>query len=209
MTYRKKSGYGARGFGGGRHSSGYLKRRDPMDAYRTFSRPPDEYERKLRARLERQDVSGMSGNFSADTSNYRNITRQPVETKLSQREVDELSDKILGNAIEEFKRINAVDEVPQEKYEVMHDMSERMTDRMEETKNHPNDNTTVLDFVKEFLYDDVADDRWHSDILEKVGEVQDQKTEQRYQLDSEITPQDVLHTKKRNDTGYESEFDAI
>lgn len=176
MNYGKKpKGFGkgsGKGLGGGGYRSGYLAAKDPLAAYRQPSAPMDEYSRKLRHRLEKPEVS-MSGNFSPDTSSYRPKTITQTERTLSQKQVDELSEQFLEKAIDEFKKITGETEISQEKYEVMHDTADKVTQRMEEIQNNPDDNTTVVDFAKEFL-EKRESSEWDSDILERVDEIRNQ-----------------------------------
>lgn len=243
MHYGKKSKGFGKSYGGAGYRSGYLGNKDPLAAYRQHSAPLDEYSRKLRNHLERPDVSGLSGNFS-DTSNYKtNTGKTIIETKLSQKEVDELSEKFLDQAIEEFKKMTNTVEIPQEKYEVMHDTADEIAQRFADAKNNPEDNTTVLDFTKEILEKDSMS---NSDILERVEEIREQFEQMRSEAlevrdslpelekfaedmrkaqlfetsgiadETRLEPgvldiyEPLDQTKrKRNDLGYESEFDAI
>lgn len=169
MSYGKKYSKGSgRGYGGFGHKSGYLAPRDPLAAYRQHSPPMTEYDRKIRNRLEKPEVS-MSGNFDANTNSYRQNFARPQETGLSQKEVDELSDKILHDAIEEFKKINNITELPQEKYEIARDTADEIAQRTMEIRSNPDDKTTVVDFVREFL--EAPETPWHSDILEEVDKI--------------------------------------
>ena len=172
MNYGKKpKGFG-KIFGGGGYRSGYLAAKDPLAGYRQPSAPMDEYNRKLRHRLEKPEVN-MSGNFSPDTSGYRPKTISQTERSLSQKEVDELSDQFLERAIDEFKKITDGTEIPQEKYEVMHDTADKVAQRMVEVQNNPDDNTTAIDFAKEFL-EKRESSEWNSDILKRVDEIRNQ-----------------------------------
>jgi len=173
LRYGKKvKGFG-KGFGGGGYRSGYLATKDPLAAYRQPSAPMDEYSRKLRHRLEKPEVS-MSGNFSPNTSGYRPKTITQTERSLSQKEVDELSDKFLERAIDEFKKITAGTEIPQEKYEIMHDTADKVAQRIVEIQDNPDDNTTAVDFAREFLEKKESSWDWNSDILERVDEIRNQ-----------------------------------
>lgn len=172
MYYKKKpSGFG-KGFGGDGYRSGYLSAKDPLAIYRQPSAPMDEYSRKLRHRLEKPEVS-MSGNFSPDTSGYRPRTITPMERTLTQKQVDELSEQFLERAMDEFKKITDGTEIPQEKYEVMHNTADKVAQRMAEIQNNPDDNTTAVDFAKEFL-EKRESSEWNSDILERVDEIRNQ-----------------------------------
>lgn len=249
MYYRKKpSGFGkgfGKGLGGFGYRSGYLAAKDPLAAYRQQSAPVDDYTRKLRHRLEKPEVS-MSGNFSPDTSSYRPKTITQTERSLSQKEVDELSDQFLERAINEFKKITDGTEIPQEKYEVMHGAADEVAQRMVEIQNSPDDNTTVVDFAKEFL-EKRESQQWNSDILERVDEIRNQMDQMKKEAleirdslpEMEKFAEDMKRyndlygnigvpaetkteyeipepqydfnqsRKRRNDLGYESEFDAI
>lgn len=175
MSYGKKysKGFG-KGYGGFGHRSGYLAPRDPLAVYRHHSPPMTEYDRKIRNRLEKPEVS-MSGNFEVNTNSYRQNFARPQETGLSQKEVDELSDKILHSAIEEFKKINSATELPQEKYEIARDTADEIAQRMIEIRSNPDDKTTAVDFVSEFL--EAPQTPWHSDILEEVDKIRNRTEE--------------------------------
>lgn len=177
MNYGKKpKGFGkgfGKGLGGSGYRSGYLAAKDPLAIYRQPSAPMDGYSRKLRHRLEKPEVN-MSGNFSPDTSGYRPKTIIQTERNLSQKEVDELSDKFLERAIDEFKKITSGTEIPQEKYEIMHDTADEVAQRMVEVQSNPDDNPTAVDFAREFLEKKENSSNWNSDILERVDEIRNQ-----------------------------------
>lgn len=175
MSYGKKysKGFG-KSYGGFGHKSGYLAPRDPLAAYRSHSPPMSEYDRKIRNRLEKPEVN-MSGNFEVNANSYRQNFARPQETGLSQKEVDEFSDKILHDAIEEFKKINNVTEIPQEKYEVARDTADDIAQRMTEIRSNPDDKTTAVDFAREFLGE--PETPWHSDILEEVDKIRNRMEE--------------------------------
>ena len=173
MSYRKKY---SKGFGGGYggYKSGYMGQKDPLAAYRHTSPPMSEYDRKIRNRLEKPEVN-MSGNFEVNANLYKQNFARPQETGLSQKEVDELSDKILHSAIEEFKKINNATELPQEKYEVARDTADDIAQRMTEIRSDPDDKTTTVDFAREFLGE--PETPWHSDILEEVDKIRNRMEE--------------------------------
>ncbi|MGI0013451.1 MAG: hypothetical protein ACREBU_08445, partial [Nitrososphaera sp.] len=137
------------GFGGyGRYKSGYIGRgRDYMEPYRHPSKPPDDYDRRLRRELERIDTSGLSGRF--EPTSYRIETQRNRE--LSNKEVDDLTQGILDRTIEEFKKNNQIESVPENVYEVIRDASREIGDRLWLVKNDPDDKTSVVEFVSEFL----------------------------------------------------------
>jgi hypothetical protein len=150
LGYRKPKSYG-KGFGGYPRSGYFRPSWDPMPPYRQPSAPETEYERKVKNRTFRSEVSGPSGN-SLDAVHYKpNFIKSFAESKLSQKEVDELSEKILERAMDDFKKLTSATEIPQEKYEVMQDTANEIADRFVEVRNNPDDNTTVVDFTKEFL----------------------------------------------------------
>ena len=174
MSYRKKY---SKGFGGGYggYKSGYIGQKDPLAAYRHTSPPMSEYDRKIRNKLEKPEVN-MSGNFGSDTNVYKvNSPKIKEETKFSQKEVDEFSDKILRDAMEKFKDLKNGEEIPAEKYEMVSELADHIAQRSFEITSNPEDKTTALEFTKEFLDEPIQP--WHSDILEQVDKIRNQMNE--------------------------------
>jgi len=148
--YKKLVNYRPSGFGGGNYRSGYLgKMRDYMAPYRAPSKPPDDYDRKLRRELEKIDTSGLSGRF--DSENEYNINRSQKVERFSKKEIDELTEKLLDRALDEFKKITGMSELSQENYEVAQDTAKEIAERFEKSKNDSGDSTTVIDFVQDML----------------------------------------------------------
>lgn len=173
MPYGKKYSKGSGGgYGGFNHKSGYLAQRDPLAAYRRQSPPMSDYDRKVRSKLERPDVSGMSGNFETNPDSYRqNMARHQQEARFSQKEVDEMSEKLLEGAIEDFKKTMGVSEMSQETYEMAKDTVDEMSRRFVEAKYDPEKNIRVVDFVSEMLAKKEEPFESTSDILEQVDRV--------------------------------------
>jgi len=171
LSYRKKNSKGFGGGGGG-YKSGYISQKDPLAAYRHTSPPMSEYDRKIRNKLEKPEVN-MSGNFGSDTNTYRvNSPKIQQETRFSQKDVDEFSDKILHDAMEKLKNLKNGEEIPAEKYEMASELADRISQRSFEVRSNPEDKTTALEFTKEFLDEPVQP--WHSDILEQVDKIRNQ-----------------------------------
>ncbi|TBR08518.1 MAG: hypothetical protein EPO62_06465 [Candidatus Nitrosotenuis sp.] len=174
MSYRKKN---SKGFGGGYggYKSGHISQKDPLAAYRHTSPPMSEYDRKIRNKLEKHEVS-MSGNFGSDTNAYKvNVPKIQHETRFSQKEVDEFSDKILHDAMEKLKNLKNGEEIPAEKYEMASELADRVAQRSFEVTSNSEDKTTALEFTKEFL--DEPAQPWHSDILEQVDKIRNRMNE--------------------------------
>jgi DNA-binding ferritin-like protein len=175
LSYKKKY---SKGFGGGYggYKSGYMAQRDPLAAYRHTSPPMSEYDRKIRNKLEKPELSGMSRSFESDSNTYKiNAPRIQQEARFSQKEVDEFSDKILHDAMEKLRNIKNGEEIPAEKYEMAAELADRIAQRSFEIRSNPEDKTTVLEFTKEFLDEPIQP--WHSDILEQVDKIRNQMNE--------------------------------
>lgn len=188
-----------------------------------------DYDRKIRNKLERPDVNGMSGNFEANPDSYRqNMTRHQQEARFSQKEVDEMSEKLLEGAIEDFKKNMGVSEMSQETYEMAKDTVDEMSKRFVEAKYDPEKNIRVVDFVSEMLAKKEEPFESTSDILEEVGrmraEVEAMKTEtieirdslpefenfaEEMKMADEMARQTGLDLQQMRDTVERREIDAL
>lgn len=154
MAYsrKQKKDYGIR-FGQPAVRSGYIKPSwDPMPPYRLPSTPETEYSRKVKNAALRSEVTGPSPISSSNYAAYRNNLRfQKYQGRLSQSEVEKIVRDSLADAIEEVKTKTGQAELPQQDYERMLETASKLGKRQSEIHANPDDKTTVVDFVNEFL----------------------------------------------------------
>lgn len=144
-------GYSKKGYKGsgsyGNYRSGYIRPRDFMEPYRHPSKGPDEYDRRIRRELERVDASRPSGGL--EPHSYR-IERARVD-EMSRKEIEKLTQDLLDKTIEEFKKDQNVEVLPERAYEVMQNAARAVGERFWLVQNDPNDSPTVVELVEELL----------------------------------------------------------
>ena len=162
MNYKRKKSFG--GFGGGPRGGSYLPKRDPMNAYKQFSQREDEYHRKLKQSIERDELSGP-GNFRDSHPNYKIMPVNIQENNLEKNSVDDIRESVFQQVMTKLKNENK--EVTPELYERAQEQSEFVSDKLAE-----NQEKTALDFTEELLSnsDSIQESNESSDFLPIMNE---------------------------------------
>ncbi|TBR09356.1 MAG: hypothetical protein EPO62_05260 [Candidatus Nitrosotenuis sp.] len=187
MKYRARKSYGSLGGLGGR--SGYLKPRDHMEAYRRFSPPETEYERKVKDSVRRSELAGPSP-LSQNRSSYKtNIDQIKNESSMSRSEVEHLIDGAINGALVEMKRRSGSGEIPDDKYQAVKEEAEAVGKRIEKARENDNE-VTVVDFVNDILQEKF--DREKTQHLSGLNELrQDLVNEKWNEADSVSSMEDL------------------
>lgn len=207
MYYGKKKSFG--GMGGGYRGSSYIPIKDPLNAYRQVPQGEDEYHRKLRHSIEKDELRGPEHFFSKEPHYKTNFPTEVFDSKFSEANMKEFRDSVLKQVLEEINQERT--EVTPELYNEIKENTNDVTEALGEILNNPSDETSVLDFTKEMINRD-------SDFDNKVNELNSQLDDLNQRMDAEIADtksliQDINEILpdefSRRKNPYDSEFDPF
>lgn len=174
MAYGKKKSFGIGGIYRGPH---YSPGKNPMDAYRQPSQSEDEYHRKLKNVIEKNELRGPEHFFSKEPHYKTHFPTEVSNSRFSEPNMKEFADSVLKQVLEEINQEKT--EITKELYKEIKENTTEVTEAFEKILNDTDDETTILDFTKEMLNPDSEFDNKIKELNSKLDDVD-------YRMDSYI-----------------------
>lgn len=175
MAYGKKKSSG--GIGGLYRGPHYSPGKNPMDAYRQPSQSENEYHRKLKNVIEKNELRGPEHFFSKEPHYKTHFPTEVSNSRFSEPNMKEFADSVLKQVLEEIHQEK--NEITPEFYKEIKENTIEVTGAFEKILNDTSDETTVLDFTKEMLNPD-------SEFDNKVNELNSKLDDAYHRVDSYI-----------------------
>ncbi|MEX2192994.1 MAG: hypothetical protein WD717_06415 [Nitrosarchaeum sp.] len=167
MAYGKKKSSG--GIGGIYRGPHYSPGKNPMDAYRQPSHGEDEYHRKLKNAIEKNELRGPEHFFSKEPHYKTNFPIEVSNSRFSEPNMKEFADSVLKQVLEEIHQEKT--EITTELYKEIKENTTDVTGAFEKILNDTDDETTILDFTKKMLNPDSEFDNKINELNSKLDDV--------------------------------------